>query len=553
MSPTGLSWLPDPPPPTVRCYWEHIWRLFGAVVHRGVWLCLAAASSVPVNDDKMTETPSGPESPPAPAVFMRRNLSFAQGFPRFFNCVLVLNAHLSDPIAMLTLLDLPSDVLLLVISTFLDVSDIHLMRQTCREVEQLTRDKSIWFARLEDLRNRGNIPLPPAASDLTTSVGLSSSALESIVVRASITGLNIFLDIWLLIVCDGLVYLWDIRPRRPRKGYCDTLDLRGPGLRWSSYAASLAPGNEQILLAMSSGMAIGSLKKTALYSINIGTSDFTGTGTFNLVRTFDSPNPRTVVALDPNRCLIVLSSSTGTLDIVGWGHRTDNGHISLDEDDTEDLYNGVVALRFLGSHFLAIRTHTIELHLCDGEALQPASDVQPLRHRLPHPLREGAVSISDVLFTVISGLSTRMKLNALAYDGHTLSCYAITIDIPRTTVDSPPAMDVTLVGEMRPPRVQLQSLTRSSSFVSAHALGRQGIRAMWIQRDNLTLTRHVRLCTLNRNATWHEMDTAVNAFLLPSYDLREDLTHCALGEISGHVALANRSGQVFLLPAATTS
>ncbi|KAJ7036560.1 hypothetical protein C8F04DRAFT_473065 [Mycena alexandri] len=475
---------------------------------------------------------------------------------------------------MLTLLDLPGDVLLLVISTFLDVLHVLILRRTCRDVEHLTRDKSIWFTHLEYLRNRGDIPLPPVASDPTTSVDLSSSALESIVVRAvraseswplprniqpilnptngqSINGLNIFLDIWLLIVCDGLVYLWDIRPRRPRKGYCDTLDLRGPGLRWSSYAASLALGSEQIFLAISSGMTIGSLKTTVLYSVNIGTSDFTGTA-FNLVGTFGSPNPRTVVALDPDRCLIVLSSSTRTLDIVGWGtKKAVNSRISLDDDDTEDSYNGVVALRFLGSHFLAIRTHTIELHLCDVEALQPSSDDQPLKHRLPHPIREGAVSISDILSTAISELGTRMKLNALAYDGHTLACYAITVDIPRTTINLPPAMDVTLVGEMRPARVQPLTPMRSSWFVSAHALGRQGIRAMWIERDNLTMTRHVKLCTFNRNATWHEMDTAVNAFLLPSYDLR-DLTHCALGEVSGHIALANRCGQVFLL-AATTS
>ncbi|KAF8211099.1 hypothetical protein K438DRAFT_104891 [Mycena galopus ATCC 62051] len=140
-----------------------------------------------------------------------------------------------------------------------------------------------------------------------------------------------------------------------------------------------------------------------------------------------------------------------------------------------------------------------------------------------------------------------MHINLLAYDGRSLACYSVAIGLPGANLG---AMEVTLIGEVRPTATLLHpaSLGRSPWFVSAHALGPQAIRAMWIDRDNLTMTRHVRLSTFNENDTWHEMDAASTVFTLSSYDLREDLTHCALAELSGHIVLGNRSGHVFLLP-----
>lgn len=122
----------------------------------------------------------------------------------------------------------------------------------------------------------GDIPLPSAACDPAVPVvELAASTIESIVVSATraseswlhprelrpilnpvhgqpLTGLNIFLDTWLLIIYgDGLCYLWDIRDNALKQGYRATLDLRAPGIRWSSYSASLAPENKTIILAMS--------------------------------------------------------------------------------------------------------------------------------------------------------------------------------------------------------------------------------------------------------------------------------------------------------------
>jgi hypothetical protein len=126
-------------------------------------------------------------------------------------------------------------------------------------------------------------------------------------------------------------------------------------------------------------------------------------------------------------------------------------------------------------------------------------------------------------------------------------------------------MKVSLVGEVLPPPPSSHG-QRSHWFVSAHSLGPKAIRALWIERASLTMTRSVMVCTLNHHATWHEMQlTAKSIYTLRSYDLRgrryiaiervmhtqkyvsDDLTHCALEEMSGRIVLGNRAGHVFLL------
>jgi hypothetical protein len=191
------------------------------------------------------------------------------------------------------------------------------------------------------------------------------------------------------------------------------------------------------------------------------------------------------------------------------------GLLILSNNDMQ--YEGVIALRLLGSHFLVIRTHTIELHAWN-DTTQP---MRPLKHRLPFPLREGGVSVSDPVITSTMDCGRHIRINAITYDTHSLASYAVAIFIP--DVGAYPTMDVTLTGEVRdsPPPVHVGNpLTRSHWFVSALALGPQAIRAMWTERHSLTMARHVRLCSFNRNTASHEMNTAANVFTLSSYDLR---------------------------------
>ncbi|KAJ6485553.1 hypothetical protein C8R45DRAFT_996991 [Mycena sanguinolenta] len=455
---------------------------------------------------------------------------------------------------MFTFLSLPSDILLLIVSTYLGIRDVFVFRRVCRELAHFTRDKIVWLTRLECLRVRGDTPLPIVDSAITP-----SSTLESIVVSATrvsdswllprqinpilspqhtrkIKGLKVFLETWLLIVYQDGAYLYDIRENAPRHGHCATLRI-GTGVSWASHVAALGPGKDHIVFAISSarGTASGDTEyETHLYSLNFGAD------TFELFRTFKHSMPRKILAIDTFRRLLVFSSYTrGALGIVDWDDEENDTTIVLDDADTEEIVNDVVALRRIDAHFLVIRTRTIELYLC-ADAYQPQPNVPPLKHRLPLPLRDGAVSVSDVVHTQ----DDDFRITLLAYTGRSLACYTIAIELPEANAAGS-AMNVTLIGEAHPPPA-----THPPWFVSAHALGPQGIRAMWIDRDQ-TMNRHVRLCTFNRNSTRHEMDSSAfssTVFSLSSYDLRQDLTHCALAEFSGRIVLGNRAGAVFLLP-----
>jgi hypothetical protein len=76
--------------------------------------------------------------------------------------------------------------------------------------------------------------------------------------------------------------------------------------------------------------------QTVLYSINIGPSESTD-NVFNLVHSFSDSIPRFVLAIDIANRFLVVSSSTSTLDILGWDTEQGNTFgISLDDVDTEE-------------------------------------------------------------------------------------------------------------------------------------------------------------------------------------------------------------------------
>src|ERR1700761_837054 len=175
-------------------------------------------------------------------------------------------------------------------------------------------------------------------------------------------------------------------------------------------------------------------------------------------------------------------------------------------------------MRYFGSHYLVVRTHSIELH-----NTRPKPRTRLLQHRLPFPLVERTVSVSEPTIVSSDTSERRITMNALAYDGQSLACYSIYIVLPDATVtDVHPAMDVTLIGEARPTPLPGQvgnALERLRWFVSGHAPGPQAMRAMWVERGSAKMARHIRLCSLNRHSAWHDMNTAMNAFVLSSYDL----------------------------------
>ncbi|KAJ4470181.1 hypothetical protein J3R30DRAFT_1235011 [Lentinula aciculospora] len=123
---------------------------------------------------------------------------------------------------------------------------------------------------------------------------------------------------------------------------------------------------------------------------------------------------------------------------------------------------------------------------------------------------------------------------------------------------------------------------RSSSFVTTYAMGPQGMRAVWIERKRGSTWKQIVSCRLTtpplssdfhgvisdldvkrqdpdvptkEDLTCHhdELGLIPQAldgqiiYSIQTYDLREDIIYCALGEVSGKIILGNRSGDVFVL------
>ncbi|KAJ3931238.1 MAG: hypothetical protein NXY57DRAFT_237885 [Lentinula lateritia] len=130
------------------------------------------------------------------------------------------------------------------------------------------------------------------------------------------------------------------------------------------------------------------------------------------------------------------------------------------------------------------------------------------------------------------------------------------------------------------PRSDSVNSVRSSSFVTTYALGPQGMRAVWIERRRGSMWKQIVSCRLNPSSSNgqeiisdsdlemsnsdsseeensigknHNLDFITQAldghiiYSVQSYDLRDDITFCALGEVSGKIVLGIRSGDVFIL------
>ncbi|KAF7309423.1 Glycosyltransferase family 2 protein [Mycena indigotica] len=407
----------------------------------------------------------------------------------------------------------PHELLLFLFSNFLDVEDVLNIRQTCCRFAQLSRDKTLWRAflhRLEDLK----IPLPSHSQPIEE---LSSRALEGIAVSAcrvahqwtrpreiqtvyqpatseTVTGMYLFLERWLLVIYQsGMVKLWDIGfEGQP----CTTLQLAKHLMLWRSCAACVQD-NRIILGLTNSPNSAETLSETVLYEIDLNTAEFI------LMRSFSSSS-WAIRAIDAERQLLVLSSSSmHVLDIFSWSSGTTRS-ILLDSGDAEELYNAVLALKFFEGYFFVVRTHTFELHALD-------SSMQPLRFDLPHPLSE----------RMVPSISTPSKLCVLAYDSRSLACYEVFLDLMI------PSMDIVPIGEAlstpAPSADPTLPQSRSRWFVPAYDLGPQAMRVVWVERESARVSRRVRVYSFPPEKGWHDMNSAASVFLLPSYDLRGEL------------------------------
>ncbi|KAF7289054.1 Glycosyltransferase family 2 protein [Mycena chlorophos] len=278
----------------------------------------------------------------------------------------------------MSLHDLPADLLLRLLAD-LDVEDALTLRQTCRRLAEITREKTLWRAFLLRMRDERNIPLPPQARSAEMD-GLAARAIEGLVVAAargevawtrqrtgmrtvfspgsiaaanavSVQGLELFLDRWLLAIYQGgLVKLWDLGEREVRD--VATLELTASGnTLWSSHATYC--DGDKILLALKSSLASDSA--TVIYEIALDPLEV------SLLRSASLDNQGTIRAIDADRRVLVLTTnSMHTLDMWSWVDGSIRS-ILLDSEDEEDLFNAVRLFKFFPNYFLVMNRGTSPL------------------------------------------------------------------------------------------------------------------------------------------------------------------------------------------------
>lgn len=382
---------------------------------------------------------------------------------------------------------------------------------------------------------------------------------------------------------------------------------------------------------------------------------------FELIYTIVNPqlgSTNFIRAFDYARRLVVLSYADRVV-IIRWPDRTLDGSdssearmtLSMQSDDLEELWNGVILVRIAGPYVVIFKTRSIEAYPLVFP-FSPGSS-SPY-HRLPsliHRFRGTTfkeISCSDVFSSTLSpggpqdqslkltffgsdilqgvfrytlciriplvpealisgnifdssSTPTGTPLCAAYLDVECVGIYAMTNNIdmgaifpPRTpSLNTQVKTDVEWWSESPSPspsftqtptpffiplvrnsdanssangaapmtnlnletiRIVSAQVATSRGFVSAFSLGPQGKRAVWVERRRGSLMREIVVWTKEEGAREDFVGGGRNVglegrvvFSQGSYDLRVDLIHCALGEVSGRIVVGNRVGALSVL------
>ncbi|KAI3619272.1 hypothetical protein WG66_012952 [Moniliophthora roreri] len=483
-----------------------------------------------------------------------------------------------------SLTSLPSEVLLLILYQ-LDIYHILLLRQTCTRLADFTRDKAVWLSLLHIQQH--TLPLPRALrrgpSDYVDA--LAHDELEAIVTSNQLVddlwllprneqdfaqlqprrgdyliGLEVFMDRWVLgVYGDAWLNMWD-------------LDLDG---RWSSHRISVGTGREKVSSYIARldeerqrvtlVIAGAHPQATYLYEIVLSGPASGSSPVFNALHKISLASFHIVQEIDTSReeyCLAF--SRLSSIQLVRWpthgnsNKDPDSCFIRTEMEELDEMYTFIHAIQFMHPYLLVLKTRSVEAHPIPS-SFQPTTpqNLPTLRHNIPkYNFREVRVAAVDTRSRTIKFLASDV-IQGLFYF------------VAKLTLEGEPMLDVRLecVYPMshgisyRQPREDevLDTPTnhvRSPFFVSAYALGSQGVRGAWIERRRGSMEKNIIACRFAPRQPLDIIEDDVDTpelldgqviYKFRSYDLNEDLMHCALGEVGGKIIVGNRAGNVYLL------
>ncbi|GLB43285.1 hypothetical protein LshimejAT787_1301860 [Lyophyllum shimeji] len=405
--------------------------------------------------------------------------------------------------------------------------------------------------------------------------------------------LEIFLDRWLLCAyAEGFACLWDLGASRSGSSavrQTARLDLQSK--YWSSLTAALCPTCTHVILALTCASTPGI---TEIHRVQLRPSaSIYDPEWFELMHTLVSPVTQVARTIEPASQLVVLSS-TNAVEVVavdmsasspnGNGKVVESGmSISTHNDDLDELLNSVVASRIMGPYIVLFKSRSIEMHPIDAGSFHTLSTPkshhgQVLKHHFASSsvtfrslsssdcvLTEEGLSFTffgydflqgilhfDVSVRFMHSLSGDASLDVTCVGVYPMSG-SINMEALFPLRSSEPTLAQSPLTGIFEPRSRLpDGNVNSRGFVSAMALGPQGRRAVWIERKGGSLVRDVLVWSRSLPGTGQDGtgDVVIPrhvVYSVKSYDLREDLTHCAIGEVSGRIVLGNRAGDIFVL------
>ncbi|KAH9940893.1 uncharacterized protein BXZ73DRAFT_88596 [Epithele typhae] len=310
----------------------------------------------------------------------------------------------------------------------------------------------------------------------------------------------------------------------------------------------------------------------------------------------------------PTSCqsLLLLGLHT-SFQLINWKTRQ-RTNVQMVSDEEEELWNGVVGVVFLTQrHFLVLKTHSLEVCTLFDDSQKTKLPVQMSAvvhtHFFPNTTF-GGVSFSRPIIQPPSPADTggdeitQASLSFLAYDvlRGLFHCHVdITIPTPSGTHKASPPLEVQVhllaAHNMATPFPRSGFSRGARGFVLSCALGPTGQRGVWIERRRGEVRRVVYgfaapavpegdeevvgvALADGPNPEGIQPGTAIsviNSELGPddthsswispppraiegkemyevnSYDLRDDITHIALSETTGIIALGTRKGDIRVL------
>jgi len=216
----------------------------------------------------------------------------------------------------------------------------------------------------------------------------------------------------------------------------------------------------------------------------------------------------------------------------------------------EVVTNMIIAARVMAPYIVLFKPTSLEFHPLIE--VYPTTDPYPIQYQFPN-VKFVSVSLSD------SVLSTEGLCFAFLGNDVLRGIFHFRVSARFLTGRSGDmALDVECIGiyamsKLRAlflPEANEDGNLSSRGFVSAMTLGPQGKRAVWIERMGRSTLREVLVWSALEAGSGEHREIFIPrrvVYRLNSYDLREDLTDCAFGEISGTIILCNRAGDFLIL------